>query len=410
MKDQINLKSGLELSGHSAAAGREGDAAPEVAWPLASLHKPPAVFQAPGFQADGVPALFYEGVPWKGQPTRVFAWMQVPKVAPGQTCPGVVLLHGGGGTAFHGWVQLWNSLGYAAIAMDLCGSAPGYAQGLGGDNRRHEHGGPPGHDASFDQTADPVGDQWPYHAVAAAIAGHSLLAAQHGVDPGRIGVSGISWGGCLASVLAGVDSRLRAVVPVYGCGFLGHDSTWNDNTFPSLPAGNVRRWLDLWDPARYLARSRMPMCWVSGTNDFAYPLSSLKLSYENAPGPRTLCIRVEMAHGHVEGWSPAEIGVFMDSILRDGDPLPCMRGQGRDGRKVWAVFESKRPIARAELCTTRALGHWTDRKWSVTPARIDTATGRIEADLPARTAAWFLNVFDDRNCIASTPHSELDAV
>ena len=45
-----------------------------------------------------------------------------------------------------------------------------------------------------------------------------------------------------------------------------------------------------------------------------------------------------------------------------------------------------------------------DRKWSVAPARLDAATGRTEAGLPPRTTAWFLNVFDDRDCMASTPH------
>lgn len=388
---------------HDALTTRNGGL--PVQWDLDCLHRPPATFPAPGFEAPGVRALFYEGVPYRGQPTRVFAWLGVPEIGHDATCPGMVLLHGGGGTAFDEWVRIWNARGYAAIAMDLCGCVPERPVLLGGCVReRHAAGGPAGWNASFDQTQEPVEDQWTYHAVAAALAGHSLLAAQPGVDSSGIGVTGISWGGYLTSVVAGVDTRLRGAVPVYGCGFLGYDSVWNDNDFPRMAPERARRWLDLWDPSRYLPCARMPMCWVTGTNDFAYPLSSLRKSYESPQGPRDLCIRIEMPHSHPDGWSPAEIGVFMDGLLRGGLPLPRLRSSGRDGGRVWADCDASTPIVKAELCCTRALGHWTDRKWLSYPARYDAATGRIAAELPPRATAWFLNVFDDRNCVASTPH------
>lgn len=380
-----------------------------VHWNLDRLHQPPATFPAPGFAGKGVEALFYESVPYRGRPTKVFAWLGVPERAPGATCPAMVLLHGGGGTAFDEWVRLWNARGYAALAMDLCGCVPRQPEVAdGGPHQRHEQGGPPGWDASFGQIVEPVDDQWPYHAVAAAVAGHSLLAAQPGVDGARIGVTGISWGGYLTSMVAGVDTRLRGAVPVYGCGFLGIDSIWKDNSFPHLLGERVARWLDLWDPSRYLPEAKMPMCWVSGTNDFAYPLSALRQSYELPTRDRSLCIRIEMPHSHRDGWAPAEPAVFMDSLLCGGAPLPRLYGHGRDGRRVWAVCESVRPIARVELCATRALGHWTDRKWNVLPARLDAGSRRIEAELPPRTTAWYLNVFDDRNCVASTPHESVD--
>lgn len=62
-------------------------------------------------------------------------------VKPGEKVPGMVLVHGGGGTAFEDWVQLWVQRGYAAIAMDTCGQVPV------GSNAHWVHddqGGPPG--------------------------------------------------------------------------------------------------------------------------------------------------------------------------------------------------------------------------------------------------------------------------
>ena len=50
--------------------------------------------------------LYFEGLPWKGKPTRVFAWYGVPKTAAGAKVPAVVLLYGGGGTAFDEWVRI----------------------------------------------------------------------------------------------------------------------------------------------------------------------------------------------------------------------------------------------------------------------------------------------------------------
>jgi len=38
--------------------------------------------------------------------------------------PAVVLVHGGGGTAFADWVKMWTACGYAAIAVDLEGQIP----------------------------------------------------------------------------------------------------------------------------------------------------------------------------------------------------------------------------------------------------------------------------------------------
>src|SRR5258708_40265362 len=89
-------------------------------WDFATLSQAPKVYEAQT-QEKGVRALYFESVPWKGKPTRVFAYYGGPA---GKKLPGMVLIHGGGGTAFAEWVRLWNKRGYAAIAMDTCGALP----------------------------------------------------------------------------------------------------------------------------------------------------------------------------------------------------------------------------------------------------------------------------------------------
>src|SRR5260221_257793 len=67
---------------------------------IRALSKPPEVFPTTDFVADGVRAFFNEGMPWKGERTRVFAYFGVPQASEGTKFPAMVLIHGGGGTAF----------------------------------------------------------------------------------------------------------------------------------------------------------------------------------------------------------------------------------------------------------------------------------------------------------------------
>lgn len=374
-------------------------------WDLEALGKPPRFEPAKEPTAKEVEAIFFDGVPFQKKPTKVFAYYGLPKnVKPREKVPGIVLVHGGGGTAFDRWVQLWNSRGYAAIAPDLCGCVP---IGSYGKWQRHEAGGPPGW-GGFDQIDWPPEDQWTYQAVANILLAHSLLRSLPGVDAERIGVTGISWGGYLTCITSGVDHRFRFAVPVYGCGFLGDNSTWV-GTFEKMPAEKSARWLHWWDPSVYLKDSKMPMLWVTGTNDFAYPMDSLQKSYRLAQGPRTLCLRVRMPHGHgAAGENPAEIHAFAESILNGGVPLAHISRQGRNGEEVWATYQSKRPIVRAELNFTCQSGTWKERKWETAPAAVDSAQDKVTAKLPKGVTVYYLNLIDDRDLVVSTEHEVIE--
>lgn len=367
------------------------------------LSDPPQVFATDKCAAKDVRSLFFEGMPFKGQPTRVFAYYGIPAEVPaeGGRYPAMVLIHGGGGTAYDNWVRLWNSRGYVAIAMDLCGCVP---TGTTAKWTRHEYGGPPGWDASFDQLDGPVEDQWTWHAVSAVIRAHSLIRTFPEVDSNRIGVTGISWGGYLTSIVAGVDSRFRFAVPVYGCGFLGENSAWLP-AFERIGAEKAALWLRQWDPSGYLGRAKMPILWVNGTNDFAYPMDSWQNSYRLPQTERTLCLRIRMPHAHgPAGEAPEEIRVFADQFLKEGKPLVKIIEQGHSPSEGWCSFESDAAVVNAEIAFTRNTGKWQDRVWESLPATIDLQKRRVSASVPADATVFYLNLFDDRNCAVSTEH------
>jgi hypothetical protein len=82
----------------------------EAIFDLQRLSKPPAASHAVDIPSQGVHAIFFEGVPYRGKPTKVFAYYGLPsrdsQSQGTEKVPGVVLIHGGGGTAFANWVKL----------------------------------------------------------------------------------------------------------------------------------------------------------------------------------------------------------------------------------------------------------------------------------------------------------------
>jgi dienelactone hydrolase len=390
----------LALAALGLAANLIG-AEPKPRWNLKELGRAPVTYPAPDIPAADLKTIFYEGLPWKGAPTRVFAYYGLPEGASAShKVPAMVLIHGGGGTAFADWVKLWNKRGYAAIAMDTCGAVP---VGSYSKWQRHPQGGPPGW-GGFAQVDEPMTDQWTYHAVADVILAHSFLRSLPEVDTGRIGVTGISWGGYLTCIVAGVDSRFRCAVPVYGCGFLGENSTWLGD-FERLGKERATRWLRWWDPSSYLGQAKMPMFWINGSNDFAYPMDSWQKSHQLARNTRTISLQVRMPHGHNgPGENPEEIRVFVESVLNQGQPLGRVTRQGARKGQAYAVCKSPVPLTKAELNYTGDTGIWKSRKWETIPATLDTKNGRAEAAVPAGATVAYLNFVDDRGCIVSSTH------
>jgi dienelactone hydrolase len=391
----------LGMAAVSATAAEPARRSATGPWDVEALKRAPSVEWAePSGKARG---LYYAGEPLDGKPTRVFAYYARPEGD--GPFPAMVLVHGGGGKAFPQWAALWADRGYAVLAMDLSGNGP--------DGRRLPDGGPDqGDDTKFRPFADAEADQmWTYHAVAAVLRGHSLLASLPEVDKDRIGVTGISWGGYLTCIVAGIDDRVKAAVPVYGCGFLDEDSAWLPSRFSKMEPEQRERWVRLFDPSRYLPGVSCPIFFVNGTNDFAYPLGSYQKSYRLVPDPEdrlTLRVTVRMPHGHGAGWEPKEIGLFADSLLTGGAPL-VRPGEVRFDEGCHRAFCSiprGAKIAKAQFHYTADTGPWQKREWMSRDAEV--SEGRVAADLTeARPLTLFFTVTDERGAVTSGPHIEI---
>ncbi|MCE9544942.1 MAG: alpha/beta fold hydrolase [Planctomycetia bacterium] len=401
--NRIPLTIGLALSCVLlfSAQAHSRDADPKHSWDIESLSRAPKFTWVD--EQGPVRGLYFDGPAYRGKPTRVFAYYAspatiAPKDAPapaaGTKYPGVVLVHGGGGHAFAEWAQLWAKRGYAAIAMDLVGC------GLKG--KRLDDGGPNNaDDTTFNNVNQPSGDQWPYQAVADVVLAHSLLRSFPEVDADKTAVTGISWGGYLTCIVAGVDPRFKAAVPVYGCGFLHDNSYWGPRMLKALKPEDRAKWVRLWDPSSHVGCAKMPMFFVNGTNDFAYPLDSYAKTYKLVRSPLNYRVTVNMPHGHSQGWAPAEIGLFVDQHLRGGDPLPVIAKPAVADQKVSANVTSSRELKLAALHYTTDQGEFHKRRWTSKPLTLDGK--RISGPVaPAEAAVWFVTVTDDRGAIVSS--------
>jgi cephalosporin-C deacetylase-like acetyl esterase len=343
-------------------------------------------------------SLYYQGRPYQSKPTCVFAYYATPATLSGElakdhSLPAVVLVHGGGGTAFKEWVELWAERGYAAIAMDLAGCGP--------DRERLPDGGPGQSDKEkFGAIDQPVENQWTYHAVANVILAHSLILSFKEVDASRTAITGISWGGYLTCIVAGLDNRFKAAVPVYGCGFLHENSVWL-NQFAQMTQQQKDKWVRLWDPSMYIGSATMPAFFVNGTNDFAYPLDSYSKTYNLVKSKRNFRITVNMPHGHKQGWEPKEIGLFVDQYLKGGFPLPIIVRPELTENKIRAKVKSKTPLISANLHYTTGTVPINKLDWEGIPARIEDM--RIISPAPPNEATiWFLTVSDNRKSVVSS--------
>jgi dienelactone hydrolase len=385
------------------------------AWDLAELKQTPKMRWVS--QTGPIHSLLYAGEPYANHDTEVFAFYASPatlgEAKPSTKFPGVVLIHGGGGTAFADWVWLWAKRGYAAIAMDLSGSRPidpvYDAQGIPvsgqaakSDTRtRLPNGGPNhGHPEKFDSIGGPILDDWPYHAAASVIRGHSLLRSFPEVVADRTAVTGISWGGYTTCLVASLDDRFRAAVPVYGCGFLYEGESVQK---PAIDKLDDRReaWIEAYDPSSFLLRCRVPLLFVNGTNDVHYPLDSYQKSFDVVPGRKQMRIEVNMRHGHPSGWAPPEIGLFIDSFCLDGQPLPIPGAVTKVGDKIRMTYRSVVPLKSAALHYTTDGGLRSARNWTTVPATVE-ADAVTAPKPPAEANTWFLTLTDERDAMVSS--------
>ena len=275
---------------------------------------------------DGVKALWYEGPEYKGKPTKVFAYIGYPEMEEGEKVPAVVLVHGGGGHAFAHWIKIWNQRGYAAIALDTEGFFPAeewkglvgtegepkdrYVRELYGELADEAYTVAPKSDEMSDPDL-PVEEQWIYHAVVDTILAHNILKADKCVDSNKIGISGVSWGSVITSLVIGYDTDYAFAIPIYGSAYLKYAET---NVCRGFKEERIRQ---LWSAEDRLAKVSFPILWFCGLYDSAFCSYSNSASYiDTKRTGSVLSVREDLFHSHKSAWGCEEVYAFADSVVK----------------------------------------------------------------------------------------------
>ena len=387
----------------------------ETVLALGQQTEAPVMTDAAGFAVQGnLRAIYFDALPWKGSPTKVFAWLGLPDTRKGPV-PGVVLVHGGGGTAHTEWVTRWTDRGFAAISIAVEGQTDKRDVALQGDSNpagwaSHEWAGPK-RQGIYHDSAEPLQDQWMYHAVADTILANSLLRSLPEVQADKVGLMGISWGGVITSTAVGIDDRFAFAIPVYGCGNLAHAENMYGKAL-----GENELYEHVWDPMLRLGGAKMPILWLSWPKEMHFPLDCLAASSDAAGGPQMISIVPGMGHGGGPGWSRPESYAFGESIVQTGIPW-CREGRGyvvpteteTSGTEVRVSFASEKPLEKAVLVSTVDGGVSTDRHWVESSANlsVEGEVWQVTAQLPLETTAWFVNVHSGALTVSSR-YREID--
>ena len=344
------------------SAPKDACADPAAFWQAQEL------FRAPGFRPnpypesdfEGLKALLVKGRGPNGSDAEFFCYYGVPDGAkPEKGWPGVVLVHGGGGTAYPQYVKQWTGLGFAVIAPDWYNRRP--AMGL--TNEAPTQVNVPRVELPGGKRQDHVAN------VANMILAHSLLRSFPEVDKDRTCFVGLSWGSWYGTCVAAVDDRFRGCVEIY-CGDYRPERKEIVN-------------------GRFLPKAKIPMWWTVSTNDQNVWPHTSNAGFAACAKFAGVALVNRLPHSHV-GFEFDSVHRMAKHFTGSAKTLPRLdRPVVKDGTVSADILDEGEGVTKAWLCYTTSDEKPTHkRKWEKVAA---TRTGRtISAKVPDGTVQCYL--------------------
>ena len=329
---------------------------------------------------DNIKAIFFKSV-CEGKKTKVFGYLGIPACVE-KKVPAVVLVHGGGGTAFDDWVKMWTDRGYAALALDTEGNVPVPENKM--DCQEHPASGFFGKpNARFQDTCDDINDTWMHYASSSVIAAANLLKSLDCVDENKVGICGISWGGVI-TMLTTCRYEFAFSVPIYLAMHVKESGV-------SVAVNYNTECADIWE-ASPIKNVKSPMLFIGDIYDVCTSVSALSQCAEDTAGSAFLSFQAGFGHGHLVGAQRTESLRFADYIVKGGKEPAVFTGRPEKSGKV--RFDPKgNKIVEATV-------RWCDKTRSVDKedwheAKAVISDGYISADIPSGCKLFFFSVKDE---------------
>ncbi len=236
--------------------------------------------------------------------------------AESQGLPGILVMHGTGGS----YSQMLPfglqvaSKGYAVMMMD----SPGCGQSTG-------PGSSPENTVNFSE--GPYSAYY-YHNVLAASRAITVLSSLPYVNGSAIAASGASMGGVTTFILAAVDDRVRAAIPVVASGYfdeIAQEGSLANFIIPQGVKASDPEALDLiryFDCRAYAQQLEVPTLMLVGTNDEFFFLEAVNKTYSLIPSEKAIALAPN--HGHfsvADGWISSAVA-WLDQNLKGRGELP----------------------------------------------------------------------------------------
>jgi dienelactone hydrolase len=368
---------------------------------------------------------------------EAYAVIAAPKT-PGKH-PGILVLHGSGGSAEEEKAMAWAQRGYVAIAPDM----PGLYSPLTHGNLPMSKGYADGRYTMQPDTRASV----LFDGMLAAMKALDLLRAQPDVDKANIGVCGVSWGGTMTTMVCGLAAdKVKAGFAIYGSGFFDKGSWRGGKPNPALKPGSLlanttleerERWLRDLDPGRRAPHMKAAFFLAAATNDFFGWPDAVQATLDVIPSEKNHLYSPNSNHrilvpggtsfeaikpqpgasqliGGRANWLAMEVPYFEYHLKGIGKPFPKVTVEKTDdARLVRFSVTAPHALTKTEVCWAKAYPAGTEndpellrkaeleREWITAPAT-KTGDNIFEAKLPPEAVDWFGLVSDERPVTVSS--------
>ena len=397
----------------AAAAAASGPFAPYI------TSRPPDVVRILGEEVRGGVKLqrvvfFSRTAQTSGGGIRSEVFAAIARPARQGRYPGILILHGGGGAAEVEKAIEWAGRGYVALAPDLPGIGnPKRLVNSSGAWKQFDYGR--NHFLVVpDITACGIFD-----GVLAGLQSLHLLRAQPDVVPNRVGVTGVSWGGYCAVMVAGLGGKaVAAAFSIYGSGHFDLGSAFQRD-LARLPAEQAAEWLNRLDARNYAPGIRARFFEAAAANDTYFWPPAVTATLADIQSPKNQLIAPNADHWlnlpggcernkekpwHDNGWMAMQ-GTYFDYLLKgQGRPFPELRDarmvRSSDGSQV-VRFRVKNAVhlTAIEVWHSSTGEPWKSRKWI--PIMAARHGNWYQASVPAGRDSIVL-VSDDRPVTVSS--------
>lgn len=302
----------------------------------------------------------------------VFAIMAYPQQA--GEYPGVIFFPGAGGNAEtqSGNVQTLAQHGYISMTIDV--------PGISGTTNTPYSTGPWKTKSDMFDVTNGAQNSSLFDAGVAGLEAFNYMRSLSLTDTSKMGVSGSSWGGFLATFLAGfLGNRVQAAWALYGCGFLDKGSSLASGINNNMSAANKNTWLTYIDAGRRCPNMKGSYYLEASSNDFAFWPGAVMATLDAIPGSKNHTWGPNLNHQSIGG--PMK-QLFFDYYLKGtGKPfvnasISKIEAQNSGDKKIYinAAVPAGVTVDSVRLYYSLQDTNWQGRNWIGLEAKLETGT------------------------------------